>query len=95
MNMFGFIQFNKEVIAAGVAAKTGKTVKLGRLNWQADSFHIYGKDLHVAKERLFDRISDMKFEERTMNFNDDFIREMYDQAEEQIIRKIRNYDESH
>ena len=45
MNMFGFIQFNKEVIATGVAEKTGKTVKLGRMNWQADSYHIYGKDI--------------------------------------------------
>ena len=35
MNMFGFVQFNKEVIAAGVAEMTGRTVKLGRLNWQA------------------------------------------------------------
>jgi thymidylate synthase len=95
MNMFGFIQFNREVIAAGVAEKTGRVVKLGRLNWQADSFHIYGKDIKMARERLFDRIADMKFEERTMNFNDDFIREMYDQAEEQVIRKIKTYDESH
>jgi thymidylate synthase len=70
MNMFGFIQFNKEVIAAGVAEKTGKTVKLGRLNWQADSYHIYGKDIQAAKERLFDRVNDMPFEERTMPFND-------------------------
>jgi len=81
MNMFGFVQFNKEVIAAGVAEKTGKVVKLGRLNWQTDSFHIYGKDIKTAKERLFDRISDMAFEDRTLNFNDDFIREMYDRAE--------------
>jgi thymidylate synthase len=95
MNMFGFIQFNKEVIAAGVAEKTGKVVKLGRLNWQADSFHIYGKDIQAAKERLFDRLSDMKFEDRTLSFNDEFIRDMYDQAEEQVINKIRVYDETH
>jgi len=94
MNMFGFNQFNKEVIAVGVAEKTGRTVKLGRLNWQADSFHIYGKDLKVAKERLFDRIGDMPFEERTLNFNDEFIREMYDQAEPQVIAKIKAFDES-
>ena len=94
MNMFGFIQFNKEVIAAGVAKKTGRLVKLGRLNWQADSFHIYGKDLKAAKERLFDRIADMPFEERTLNFNDEFIREMYDQAEAHVIKKIKTFDES-
>jgi len=95
MNMFGFIQFNKEVIAAGVAEKTGRTVRLGRLNWHADSFHIYGKDLKVAKERLFDRLGEISFEERTMSFNEDFIREIYDQAEEQVTSKIKKYDESH
>jgi thymidylate synthase len=95
MNMFGFIQFNKEVIAAGIAEKTGKVVKLGRLNWQADSYHIYGKDIQLAKERLFDRLTEIKFEDRTMCFNDDFIRDMYDQAERQVIRKIKTYDETH
>jgi thymidylate synthase len=95
MNMFGFVQFSKEVIAAGVSEKTGRTVKLGRLNWQADSFHIYGKDLKVAKERLFDRIADMPFEERIMNFNDEFIRDMYNEAEEQVIKKIKTFDERH
>lgn len=95
MNMFGFIQFNKEVIAAGVAGKTGKVVKLGRLNWQADSFHIYGKDIQSAKERLFDRLSEITFEERTLCFSDEFIRDMYDQAEQQTINKIKKYDETH
>ena len=93
--MFGFIQFNKEVIAAEVAEKTGKTVKLGPLNWHADSFHIYGKDLKIAKERLFERLNEISFEERTMNFNDEFFRDMYNQAEPQITQKIKNYDESH
>jgi len=95
MNMFGFIQFNKEVIATGVAEKTGKTVKLGRLNWQADSYHIYGKDIQAAKERLFDRVADMPFEERTMPFNDEFIRDMYEQAEPAVIEKIKVFDERH
>ena len=95
MNMFGFIQFNKEIIAAGIAEKTGKTVKLGRLNWQADSFHIYGKDIKTAKERLFDRLEEMSFNERTMPFNDPFIREMYDNAEPAILQKIKKFDERH
>jgi thymidylate synthase len=94
MNMFGFVQFNKEVIAAGVAKNTGRIVKLGRLNWQADSFHIYGKDIKTAKERLFDRIADMPFEDRILNFNDEFIRDMYEQAEPQVIAKIKTFDES-
>ena len=34
MNMFGFIQFNREVIADEIARRSGKTVRLGRMNWQ-------------------------------------------------------------
>ncbi|MBN2350213.1 MAG: hypothetical protein JXJ22_15345 [Bacteroidales bacterium] len=95
MNMFGFIQFNKEIIASEISKRTGKTVKLGRMNWQADSYHIYGKDIYTAKEMLFDRINTMSLEERTYNFNDDFICEMYDSAEQEVLRKIKEYDESH
>lgn len=95
MNMFGFVQFSREVIADEITRRTGKTVALGRMNWQADSFHIYGKDIAQAQAMLFDRLDTMTFEERTYNFNDDFIREMYDMAEPQILQKIKNYKERH
>ena len=95
MNMFGFIQFNKEIIAGEVARRTGKEVRLGRLNWQADSYHIYGKDIAQASAMLFDRIDSIKFEERTFSFSDEYIRQMYDSAEAGILQKIREYDESH
>jgi thymidylate synthase len=95
MNMFGFAMFSKEVIADGIAAKTGKTVKLGRMNWQADSYHIYGKDIQTAKERLFDRLETMSFEDRVYNLKDDMIREMYDEAEAEVLEKIKTYDAEH
>jgi thymidylate synthase len=95
MNMFGFIRFNREVIADEVARRSGKDVRLGRMNWQADSYHIYGRDIAQAKAMLFDRIDSMTLEERTFNFGDDFIREMYDQAEQAALLKIRKYDEEH
>jgi thymidylate synthase len=95
MNMFGFIRFNREVIADEVARRSGKEVRLGRMNWQADSYHIYGRDIAQAKAMLFDRLEDLSLEERTFNFGDDFIREMYDQAEEATLMKIRKYDEEH
>ncbi len=95
MNMFGFIRFNREVIADEIARRNGKTVKLGRLNWQADSYHIYGRDIKQAKEMLFDRVDSMSLEERCFNFYDDFIQEMYKGAEEQVIKKISRYDEQH
>jgi thymidylate synthase len=95
MNMFGFIRFNQEIIAAGIGQRTGKQVKLARMNWHADSYHIYGKDIKNAKEMLFDRTGTMKFEERTYNFNDEFIQEMYKDAESRIIQKIKDFDASH
>ena len=95
MNMFGFAMFSKEVIADGVAEKTGKTVKLGRMNWQADSYHIYGKDIQDAKERLFDRIETSDLEDRVYELKDEMIREMYDEAEADILEKIKTYDAEH
>jgi thymidylate synthase len=95
MNMFGFIRFNREVIADEIARRNGKTVRLGRMNWQADSYHIYGRDIKQAKEMLFDRLDSMSLEERTYNFNDEFIQEMYNGADEMIRMKIRQYDEEH
>ena len=95
MNMFGFIMFNKDIIAAGVAKSTGKTVKLGRLNWQADSYHIYGKDIAAAKQRLFDRLTTTTFTERTYNLSDEMIREIYNEAEPAVRQKIAEYDRTH
>jgi len=92
MNMFGFIQFNKNIIADGIAEKSKNRVELGRMNWHADSYHIYGKDIASAKQLLFDRIDKISFEDRTFNFNDDFIREMYDGAEAAILEKIKAHD---
>lgn len=95
MNMFGFINFNKNIIAEEISKRTGKKVELGRLNWQADSYHIYGKDIENAKQLLFDRIGKISLEDRTFNFFDDFIQEMYNDAEKQVLIKIKEYDENH
>jgi len=95
MNMFGFIQFNRHIIADALEKKTGKTVVLGRMNWHADSWHIYGKDIEAAKQRLFNRLDEMTFEERTYIFHDDFIQEMYNGAEAMIKMKIAEYDRTH
>ncbi len=95
MNMFGFIRFNREVIADEIARRSGKEVRLGRMNWQADSYHIYGRDIAQAKAMLFDRLDSLTLEDRTFNFGDDFIREMYEQAAEATLMKIKKYDEEH
>jgi thymidylate synthase len=87
--------FNKEIIAAGVEKRLGKPVKLGRLNWQADSYHIYGKNIADAKARLFDRIATTTIEDRSYRFDDEMIREMYNEAEAAIRTKIDAYDRTH
>jgi thymidylate synthase len=95
MNMFGFVMFSKELIADVIAERSGCEVRLGRLNWQADSFHIYGKDINAAKERLIDRIGSTDFEDRVYEFSDEMIREIYDEAEEAVLQKIKTYDAEH
>jgi len=87
--------FNKEIIAAEVEKQSGLPVRLGRLNWQADSYHIYGKDIAEAKARLFDRIETSRLEDRTMRFGDEMIQEIYREAEAGVIQKIKEYDDTH
>jgi thymidylate synthase len=88
MNMFGFTMFNREVIAAGVAQRTGKPTRLARMNWQADSFHIYGKDIEQAELRLFRRLDATRFEDRVYRLSDPAIAEMYHEEETAILQKI-------
>jgi thymidylate synthase len=95
MNMFGFVQFNRHVIADAVAERSGRRVELGRMNWHADSWHIYGKDIANANSMLFSRIDEMSHEERVYNFHDEFIQQMYHDAEPVIRRKIHEYDQNH
>ncbi|HQF38878.1 MAG TPA: thymidylate synthase [Opitutaceae bacterium] len=95
MNMFGFVLFNRDVIAAEVARRSGREVRLGRMNWQADSYHIYGRDLESAKLRLFDRLATTTFDDRVYEFSDPMIQEWYNEAEATVRKKIADYDASH
>jgi len=95
MNMFGFVMFNRDVIAEEVAKRSGEDVKMGRLNWQADSYHIYGKDIEEARQRLFDRMESTDFEDRVFELSDEMIAEMYEEADPTVLEKIRKYDEEH
>ena len=90
MNMFGFIHFNKDIIAAVVSKRSGKEIKLGRLNWHADSFHIYGKDIEKANLMLFNRLSTTQFEDRIYQFSDPDIQEIYHGADATIMEKIKS-----
>jgi len=92
MNMFGFVQFNRALIADEVARRTGRTIELARMNWQADSYHIYGRSLAEAKARLFDRLESTSFAERVYELRDPLIRQIYDEAGERVLAKIRELD---
>jgi thymidylate synthase len=94
MNMFGVIQFNREIIACGISEKTGRAVELGRLNWHADSYHIYGKDIEDVEKRLLSRIEE-PFQKRVFNFFDTEIQAIYNEAESAVRGKIQKYDEGH
>ena len=93
MNMFGFTHFNRRLVADALAERTGQRFELGRLNWQADSYHIYGRSIEEAKARLFDRLDTTDFEERVYHFRDPMIQEIYQEAGDAVERKIKNVDE--
>ena len=88
MNMFGITMMIKERVADKIMSITGRKVVMGRMNWQADSWHIYGKDIKQFKERLYDRLGTTSFEDRVYNFYDKEIQEMYRECEPDILKKI-------
>ena len=94
MNMFGFVQFNRDMVAGPLSRKAGKKVEMGRLNWHADSYHIYGKDIEDLEKRLLARLN-KPFASRVYNFFDPAIQEIYTEAEPRIWKKIEEYDEKH
>ena len=92
MNMFGFTLFNRDVVAAGVSRIAGRPVRLARLNWHADSYHIYGKDIAQARQRLFDRMASTAFDERVYEFSDPMIQDIYNEADKTVREKIAEMD---
>jgi thymidylate synthase len=92
MNIFGFTIFNREIVADEIQKRTGKKVNLGRLNWQADSFHVYGKDVQSLENLIINNNS--PFETRTYNFHDPEIQEMYLMDDQAIKDKIEETSRS-
>jgi thymidylate synthase len=94
MNMFGFTHFNRSLIADPLQQRLGRPVHLGRLNWQADSYHLYGKDQADFTSRFLRRREAGAFSERVMSFFTDDIQEMWREAEAEAAEKISRYDKS-
>jgi len=92
MNMFGFTLFNRTLIADPLSERLKAAVFLGRMNWQADSYHIYGKDQEDFIARFWNRLSSTEFEDRIFNFQDEMIQDIWREAEEGALKKIEEYD---
>jgi thymidylate synthase len=92
MNMFGIVMMNKDLILTPLEEKTGKEIKMGRLNWQADSYHLYGKDQKEFRERFLNRLEDTDFKDRIYNFRDDMIQEIWNEATDTVLKKIEDYE---
>lgn len=92
MNMFGIVLMNYELILKPLQYRLGHGIMMDRLNWQADSFHIYGKDLKDIKERFINRLDSTTFKDRVYNFQDEMIQEIWNEADEKIKRKIRDHE---
>jgi thymidylate synthase len=92
MNMFGFVHFNRLLIADPLQKRLGGTVHMGRLNWHADSYHIYGKDIRDFEERFLRRLKNSSFSDRVYSFQDPIIQEIWNDAEKAVLDKIKDYD---
>ena len=92
MNAFGITTMVNDLVAIPLSKIVGKPVRLGRLNWHADSWHVYGKDIEQFNARLISRIPTTSFEDRVLNFWDPEIQEMYHECEGDIKAKIAEQD---
>jgi thymidylate synthase len=90
MNLFGITMMIKEKIIVPLE-KHFKKVYMGRVNWQADSFHVYAKDMDRFKAWI-KRMQETNFSDRVYNFYDDEIQEWYNESEQEVIDKIREFD---
>jgi len=95
MNMWGITKFIRSEIANKIEKETGRIINMGRLNWHADSYHIYGKDINNAADRFLKRVMTTDFSDRVWNFNDSEIQEAWHEAEATIRKKIDDYNREH
>ena len=94
MNMFGFTMFNLNIVNK-LDARINKSVFLGRLNWQADSYHLYGKDIKDFEKRFYHRSLITPFSDRVYDMNDPKIQSIWVESKQKVLNKIKKYDEEH
>jgi thymidylate synthase len=90
MNMFGITMMIQSEILDPLQKEVHKPLRMGRLNWHADSYHIYGKDRATFVEHVIK--SDRDFEDSVFNFHDKIIQDIWNETEEKVRKKIETYD---
>ena len=93
-NAFGFIQFIRNKILLPLQNRLGCEVSYGRINWQADSWHIYGSEIKNFEDRFINRLRSSNFEDRVLNFHDPDIQEMYHECEPTVLQKFEDVKKS-
>lgn len=91
MNIFAFVMLAQKV-ADRVAELSGREIRLGRYNHQADSYHVYGKDLKEFRERFIRSQETRTFEQRTFEY-EGMAKEMMLEAVPMILEKVKMQDE--
>ena len=91
MNLFGLTHLNRALVADPLQERTGRRVELGRLNWQADSYHLYGKDQRDFRERFYARLPGAPLSSRVYLFFSPEIQEIWREAGEEAGKKIAAY----
>ncbi len=95
MNIFAIVMFNQNVIIKQLKERMTKPIIMGRINWQADSYHIYGKDIKDFENRFYYRSLITSIKDRTYSLDDPEIKLIWDESEQKVIDKIKKYDEEH
>jgi thymidylate synthase len=95
MNMFGLTRFIRSNIITPIERAVGMTIKMGRINWQADSYHIYGKNIEDFENRFIKRYNPFTFEDRVWSIQDPDVKGSWDEAEKKILDKIAKFDAEH
>jgi thymidylate synthase len=93
MNCFGLTQMINSLIRIPLMQRTGKRVLFGRLNWQADSWHIYGKDRALAEKYIERMTSGEPLGSRVIAFNDGETLAQYYFCTEAILEKVKKVEE--
>jgi len=86
MNIFALVQLQLKM-ANRVSELSGRTVKVGRYNHLADSYHLYGSYFQEFESRFLAALEKRTFDQRTLRYQD--LREIMESARPAILEKAR------